>query len=173
MKMKTLAALLTGEFFRLSFGADGPGLSGRTACYSKAGLGIAGTADRVKITAPNGAGVDYSINGIAYHAADADNIDTGAGAVQAADTKCLYLIQLDADGALTVVKGEEVLTTDVTAGRALQWPQPSASKCPIGGVKVVTVAVTFTLGTTDFSASGVTETWYDFAGGMPNYPQTS
>jgi len=154
-------------------------MSGFTGCLSKAGLGIAGTADRVKYTAPNGAGTDFAINGICYHVADGDNIDTGVpvntdiSAVQAADTVCLYLLQLDSAGALTVVKGEDVLSTDVTKGKAIQWPRPGVNRCPIGGVKVVTVAVTFTLATTDFSASGVTETWYDFAGGMPNYPQTS
>ena len=148
-------------------------VSNFTGCLSKAGLGIAGTADRVKITAPNGAGVDFAINGIAYHKADTDNIDTGAAAVQAVDTTCLYLIQLDVDGALTVVKGNEVLTVDLTAGtNNCQWPSPSANNCPIGGVKVVTVAVTFTLATTDFSAAGVTETWYDFALGLPAVPQT-
>lgn len=147
-------------------------LSNFTGCLSKAGLGIAGTADRVKITAPNGAGVDYAINGIAYHAADADNVDTGAAAVQAADTTCLYLIQLDSAGALSVNKGNEVLTADLgTSGGNCQWPLPDANNCPIGGVKVVTVAVTFTLGTTNFDAAGVTETWYDFALGLPPTPQ--
>lgn len=161
------------------FGADLAGNSGFTGCLSKAGLGIAGTADRVKVTAPNGAGVDFAINGICYHLADADNIDTGVpvntdiSAVQAADTNCLYLIQLDSSGTLSVVKGEDVLTTDLTNGKALQWPKPTANRCPIGGVKVATVAVTFTLATTTFDASGVTETWYDFACGMPSSPQTS
>lgn len=166
-----LAAL--ASFFAPGFGADGPKNSGFTGCYTKAGLGIAGTADRVKFTAPNGAGTDFAINGIAYHLADGDNVDTGAAAVQAADTQCLYLLQLDSAGALSAVKGEEVLTTDITAGRVLQWPTPSANKCPVGGVRVVTVAVTFTLGTTNFDAAGVTETWYDFMGGMPNYPVSS
>ena len=178
LKMKTIAAFLSA-LYAPRFGADVPANSGFTGCTTKAGLGIAGTADRVKITAPNGAGVDFAINGIAYHVADGDNIDTGVpvntdiSAIQAADTVCLYLIQLDSAGAMSVVKGEDVLTTDVTKGRAIQWPKPTANRCPIGGVKVATVAVTFTLATTNFDASGVTETWYDFIGGMPNYPQTS
>ena len=153
--------------------------SGFTGCLSKAGLGIAGTADRMKITAPNGAGIDYAIDGICYHKADGDNLDTGVpvntdiSAVQVADSYCLYLAQLDLDGTLSVVKGRDVLTADVNLGQAVQWPLPTADRCPIGGVKVVTVAVTFTLGTTDFSAAGVTETWYDMAMGMPSAPQTS
>ena len=173
-----LPALIEG-LFSPAFGADIPANSGFTGCVTKAGLGIAGTADRVKFTAPNGAGTDFAINGIGYHLADGDNVDTGVpvntdiSAVQPADTHCLYLLQLDSAGTLSVVKGEDVLSADVTKGKAVQWPRPSANRCPVGGVKVVTVAVTFTLATTNFDASGVTETWYDFIGGMPNYPQTS
>jgi len=148
-------------------------ISGFTGCLRKAGLGIAGTADRVKFTAPNGVGTDFAINGIAYHLADGDNVDTGAAAVQAVDTTCLYLLLLDSGGALSTIKGDEVLNTNLTNGTAVQWPAPTTNKCPVGGVKVKTVAVTFTLGTTNFDAAGVTETWYDFAGGMPLAPQIS
>lgn len=175
MKLKTLAAFFAA-LYTPRFGADGPANSGFTGCYSKAGLGIAGTSDRVKFTAPNGAGTDYAINGIAYHLADADNVDTGVpvntdiSAIQAADTHCLYLLQLDSSGNLSAVKGQDVLTTDWNKGRALQWPTPTANRCPVGGVRVVTVGVTFTLATTGFDAAGVTETWYDFMGGMPNRP---
>lgn len=160
-------------FLRPSFGADGGGNAGRTACYSSAGLAEGTNAGTIKIVAPNGAGVDFAINGLAYHKADTDNIAVTAHAAQAADTKCLYLAQLDSAGTLSTKKGDEVLTTDVTNGRGLQWPQPDANKCPIGGYRVVTVAVTFTNGTTDFSAAGVTVTCFNFAGGMPNQPLTS
>jgi hypothetical protein len=147
---------------------------GFTGCLSKAGLGIAGTADRVKFTAPNGAGTDFAIDGIAYHLADGDNVDTGAAAVQAVDTTCLYLLQLDSGGTLSAVKGTEVLNTLTAAGTGVvNWPEPTSGKCPVGAVKVKTVAVTFTLATTNFDASGVTETWYDFAGGMPTAPLAS
>ena len=147
---------------------------GFTGCLSKAGLGIAGTVDRVKFTAPNGAGTDFAINGIAYHLADGDNVDTGAAAIQAVDTTCLYLLLLDSSGTLSVVKGEEVLNTATAAGTAVvHWPEPTANTCPVGAVKVKTVAVTFTLGTTGFDASGVTDTYYDFAGGMPTAPLAS
>jgi hypothetical protein len=153
--------------------------SGFTGCTTKAGLTIANTADRIKIAAPNGAGVDFAIHGLAYHKADTDDIDSGVpvntdiSAVQAADTVCLYTIQLDASGALSVVKGQDVLTADIGTSDSCQWPNPTADRCPIGGVRVVTVAVTFTLATTNFSASGVTETWYDFIGGMPSEPITA
>lgn len=178
MRLLALVAAMSA-FLSPRFGADGPNNAGFTGCVTKAGLGIAGTADRVKFTAPNGAGTDYAINGIAYHKADVDNVDTGVpvntdiSAVQSADTYCLYLLQLDSSGTLSTVKGEDVLTTDVLKGKAVQWPMPTANRCPVGGVKVVTVAVTFTLATTNFDASGVEETWYDFIGGRPNAPQIS
>ena len=179
MFLKSMVAALTAAFQPLAFGGDILANSGFTGCTTKAGLGIAGTADRVKITAPNGAGIDYAIHGIAYHAADADNIDvpvpvnTDISGVQAVDTWCLYTLQLDSSGTMTAVKGPDVLTTDMTAGRGITWPSPTADRCPIGGVKIVTVAVTFTLATTNFSASGVTETWYDFIGGLPTSPLTA
>jgi hypothetical protein len=146
---------------------------GFTGCLSKAGLGIAGTADRLKITAPNGAGVDYVIDGLAYHKADGDNLDVSAS-VQAGATTCLYLVQLDSDGNVTIVKGTEELNTDLVAGkRVLHWPDPTAGKCPIGGVKVKTTASAFTFGTTNLDDSDVTDTYYDFAGGMPSRPLAS
>lgn len=148
---------------------------GFTGCLSKAGLGIAATADRIKFTAPNGAGTDFAIDGIAYHLADGDNVDTGAAAAQAALTTCIYLLQLDTSGTLSAVKGTEQLNADLTAGKAvLHWPEPTAGKCPVGAVKVKCVnAATFTLGTTNFDATDVTDTYYDFAGGMPTAPLTS
>ena len=77
-------------------------------------------------------------------------------------------------GTLSTVKGTEVLNTLTAAGTGVvNWPEPTSGKCPVGAVKVKTVGVTFTLGTTDFSAANVTETWYDFAGGMPTAPLAS
>jgi len=147
---------------------------GFTGCMSKAGLGIAGTADRLKITAPNGAGVDYGINGLAYHKADVDNIDISAAA-QAALTTCLYLICVDSDGTVSAVKGTEQLNADLAAGNVvLHWPTPTEDTCPIGAIKVKCEnAATFTLGTTNLDATDVTDTYYDFAMGMPIEPLTA
>lgn len=159
----------------MGFASDTLGEGGRTASYSKAGLAEGTNANTIKIAAPNGAGVDYSIDGIAYHKADTDNIAVTAHAVQPVATKCLYLVQIDSAGTVSTKKGQEVLTADLTAGRkSLQWPVPDASKCPLGGYKVETDAsTTFTNGSTDLGAAGITDTYYDFAGGMPNKPLTS
>lgn len=147
---------------------------GGTFCLSKAGLAIGSTKSQVAIAAPNGAGVDFCINGIAYHKADAASVAITAAAVQPALTTCLYLVCLDASGNLSTVKGTEVLNADLTAGnKVLQWPTPAANTCPIGAVKVALAnAATFTAGTTLFDATDVTATYYDLFA-IPSAPLTS
>jgi len=147
---------------------------GFTGCLSKAGLAEGSNSATIKTAAPNGAGIDFAIDGICYHYADTDNIAVTAHDLQADLTKCLYLVQITADGTVSTKKGTEVLTTALTAGTAvLQWPEPDADNCPIGGYKVQNIAGTFTNGTTDLGAGTVTDTYYDFAGGMPRSPLTS
>lgn len=141
-----------------------------TFCLSKAGLKIGNSdAKDVDIAAPNGAGVDYVIDGILYHKADAADIpvvvtdeDGTDVTTQAADTACIYLVQLDADGDLSTLKGVEVdvdSSGNVKDGEALFCPLPSEDNCPIGYIKIVTDSVTFECGTDDFSKSGVTDTY--------------
>lgn len=134
---------------------------GGTFCLSKAGLGVGSTASGVKIAAPAGSGVNYSINGLCYYKASAATIAITAADTQEADTTCLYLVCLDASGTLSTVKGVEVDTNEFIAGNEpLQWPHPVAGTCPIGAVKVATTAE-FTAGTTLLSAAAVTDTYYD------------
>lgn len=148
--------------------------AGFTGALSKAGLGIGSTPAELSIAAPNGAGVDYAINGIAYHLADDATVAMTAMAVQADLTTCLYLVCLNAAGTLSTVKGEEVLTADLAAGtKVLQWPATPANLCPIGGFKVKNIAGTYTGATTDLDAATVTDTYYDFAGGIPSAPLTA
>lgn len=145
----------------------------QSLCLSKAGLAEGTNANTIKIAAPNGAGVDYIINGLFYHKADADNIAMTAADAQADLTTCLYLVQLDTDGNVTTVKGEEVLTAKLLAGAVgLHWPQPTAGKCPIGAIKVVNSGGTFTAASTDLGAGTVTDTYYDFPA-IPGYTLSS
>lgn len=148
---------------------------GATECFSRAGLAEGTGAATIQILAPNGAGIDYAIDGLCYHKADTDNIALTAAAQQAVSTKCLYLVQIDSAGTVSSKKGTEVPTADLTAGKAvLHWPEPDANKCPIGAIKVETDgSTTFTAGTTDLGAAGITDTYYNFAGGMPHAPLTS
>lgn len=147
-------------------------IRGGTLCLSKAGLKIGNSAAAaVDIAAPNGAGVDFAINGKLYHKADAADIALTAATAQAALTSCLYLVCLNASGTLSSVKGTEVLTADITAGKSpLAWPMPVDDTCPIGAIRVDTAAgYTFTAGTTELSATGITDTYYDILA-VPDEP---
>jgi hypothetical protein len=138
---------------------------GGTFCHSKAGLAIGdGAKTGPAIVAPNGAGIDFSIDGIMYHKAEAATVlPLTAAAVQAIDTTCLYLMCVNASGTVTSVKGTAVLTSELEADVvALAWPEPTAGTCPFGAVKIVTDHThTFTAGTTALDAAGITETYYD------------
>lgn len=149
---------------------------GATECFSKAGLAIGdGAKTGIGLAAPNGAGTDYAIDGIAYHKADvATNIPFPTGTTIAQNSKCLFLAVVDSAGTVTFVQGEQKLTADLAAGKAvLYWPECPADKCPIGAVKIATGAVTFIPGTTALDAASVTATYIDFLGGMPDKPLTS
>ena len=143
------------------------GLRGGTMCLSKAGLAIGdGAKTGPAIVSVVGAGIDFMIDGLLYNKGDAATVlPLTAATVQPADTTCLYLMQIDKDGTVTSAQGEPVLNTLLAAGaKRLLWPEVDAdTKCPFGAVKVKTVAVTFTPGTTALDASGITETYYDLA----------
>jgi hypothetical protein len=150
-------------------------ISGLTAAMSKAGLGIGSTPAQLSTANPSGTGLEYCIDGISYYKVDDATVVMSAMSVQAVSTSCLYLVELDAAGALTTKKGKEVLTADIgVVGGSLQWPLPSADKCAIGGFKVaLNASTTYTGATTDLDAAGVTDTYYDFGLGIPSAPQTS
>jgi len=139
---------------------------GGTFCLSKAGLAIGDGAKTGtnSFAAPNGAGVDFVINGILYHKADAATVAPfTADSAQGLLTKCLYLVCIDSSGTITTVQGEPVLTADLVAGNdVLRWPTPTANTCPVGAVKIqTTTSYNFTPGTTALDATGVTATYYD------------
>jgi hypothetical protein len=150
---------------------------GFTGCLSKAGLGIGSTPEEISTAAPNGAGFDYAIDGIAYHYADDASVASVPEvtlATQAADTTCLYLVQADTLGALSMVKGVEESNDDLSAGtRVLHWPEPTAGKCPIGAVKIKTVGTAFVPDVDSLAEAWVTDTYYDFLMGMPTAPLES
>jgi len=148
---------------------------GGTICFSKAGLKIGNSdAKDVDIAAPNGAGVDFAINGVVYHKADAADIAITAATAQGLLRTCIYLVCLSTAGALTTVKGTAQLTADLVAGNeVLDFPQPTADTCCIGYLHVVTASsANFTAGTTDLDASNVTTTYVDVTN-VPVAPLTS
>jgi hypothetical protein len=149
---------------------------GGTQCFSKAGLKIGtNTAATVDTAAPNGAGIDYAINGTYYHKADTTDMALTAAAIQPVLTRCIYLICLDSAGNLSSVKGTAQTTLDLLAGNAvLHWPTPVVDTCPIGAIKVETlVAGTFTAGTTALTAGATLATTYYDLTLIPASPLTS
>jgi len=115
--------------------------------------------------------VTFSINGLVYTIVDADNNIEFTAATQVALTTCLYLVCIDKDNTITVIKGDEVVTATLTAeNTVLNWPVPTVKTCPIGAVKVVATAV-FTRGTTELG-TGNAATYYDLLA-VPTAPLTS
>lgn len=148
---------------------------GGTVCLGKAGCAEGTNAATIKIVAADGTTyINYAINGILYVKADTDNIALTAAAAQAVSTSCIYLFTLNSSGTVASVKGDAVLTADITSGKEpLQWPQPAANTCPFGAVRVDTNgSTTFTAATTDLGAAGITDTYYDIMG-MPSEPIVS
>lgn len=146
-------------------------------CLSKAGLAIGDGAKTGtnSFAAPNGAGVDFAINGILYHKADAATVAPfTAGTVQPVLTKCLYLVCIDSAGTITTVQGTPKLTADLTAGtEVLEWPEVPTNKCCVGAVKMtLALTATFTPGTTALDATNCTATYYDLFT-VPVEPLTS
>ena len=93
-----------------------------------------------------------------YNKTATDNIAMTACDVQAVSTYCLYLVSIDSGGTVTVTKGDE------TATNIAVLPDLPANNAPIGYFKIVTDAsTTFTSGTTDLSAAGITETYDDLS----------
>lgn len=132
---------------------------GGTFCLAKALLAEGTNAATIKTT--NAA--DYAIDGLLYTKAATDNIAMTALAEQVDLTTCLYLVQINASGTVSIVKGEEVLTEELANDEVVaKWPDPAADNCPLGGFRIVTSGATFTSGTTDLGAAGITDTFYDF-----------
>jgi hypothetical protein len=148
-------------------------VKGGTFCLSKAGM-AEGTGDAtVKINAPNGAGVDFAINGIMYHKADTDSIDPTSCTEQALGTTCLYIFTLNSSLTLDTIKGTEIANANV-GNDPVQWPDPVANTCPIGGMKIATGTTAFQVGVDDITddVGTGTITFYDFFA-IPDAPQVS
>lgn len=136
---------------------------GGTACLSKAGLVVGSNTAKVKISAPNGAGIDFAFGGILYNILDSagDDLFTLSGDIQTVLYSCIYLLSLDKINAAHCTQGKEVLTANVTAGLApLEWPQAPADTCVIGAIRVNATSALFNPGTTALG-TGNTVVYYD------------
>lgn len=163
--------------------------SGATLCLASAGLAEGTNANTIKTTAD----ITYTIDGRFYSKATTDNIaisyagasvyQAAAGGVQAINggftggvngSTRLYLLTLDSSGAVGIVPGAIVDSAELAAGRvALQFPDAPAGACPFGALRIaLTAGTAFTPGSTDLSASGVTDTFYNLMD-VPANPLTA
>ena len=124
-----------------------------THAFGAAGLVEGTNANTIKTANA----IDFCIHGIIYSKAATDNIAMTAAVVQNISTHCMYLISIDKAGAVTVTKGAEAKIAD-----DIFLPSTPADQAVIGAFKIVTDgSTTFTSGTTDLGASGITDTFFD------------
>lgn len=86
----------------------------------------------------------------------------------------LYLICLDTSGNVSILPGQIVDNTELSAGRvALMFPDAPNGVCPVAVLRVaVTSGTNFTPGSVDLSASGVTASFINLAT-VPANPLTA
>ncbi len=124
-------------------------------CFGAAGLAEGTNATTIQIAAA----IDFCINGVVYLKAITDNIAMTALPVQAISTFCKYLVTINASGTVVIVQGNIA----ATAALALV-PAIDDDVAPLGYVQVATNgSTTFTSGTTDLGAAGITDTYVDLS----------
>ena len=162
---------------------------GLTMAFNSGALAEGTNANTIQIATA----INYAIDGRFYSKAITDNIaisysgptvyQAAAGGIQSVNggftggvngSTRIYGIFLDTAGAVSILPGPIVDSVELAAGRvALQWPDAPNGVCPIGGLRIaLTAGTTFTPGSVDLSASGVTDTFYNLAD-MPANPLTA
>lgn len=123
-------------------------------CFASAGVAIGGTATNLKTARA----IHYCVNGVAYYKAITAAIVPAAAPEQAVSTFCKYLLSISG-GTFTITQGNVA----ATAALAL-LPALPADSAPVGYAQVATDAsTTFTAGTTDWDAAGLTDTYVDLS----------
>jgi hypothetical protein len=134
--------------------------------YGKGNLAIGATPSAITSTAA----VPYSIGGVMYSRAAFTNQALVSGGepfrVQPPNTTVYYSVGVDAAGNVNVVQGRFegerfISPTGMSVVGDGTVPPLPATHAPIGLLKVVTGAASFTPGTTNLNAAGVTTTIWD------------
>ena len=163
--------------------------SGFTAGLSSGAWAEGTNANTIKSTAT----VTFVIDGRFYSKSATDNIaisyagpsvyQAAAGGVQSVNggftggangSTRLYLVCLDTSGNVSIVPGQIVDSAELAAGRiALMFPDAPNGVCPVAAMRVaLTAGTTFTPGSTDLSAAGVTGSFINLAS-VPANPLTA
>jgi len=100
----------------------------------------------------------YTSNGVFKSKSATDNLTFSTGTALAASQACLFAVWITSGGTITTTQGPIV-----TSGDPCPVPgQTTAGTTLVGLIKVTTSsAVTFTPGSTDLSATGITPAYYD------------
>lgn len=113
--------------------------------------------------------ISYSINGVGYYKAATDNLAFSAGTALGNSQRCAFFILIDSAGTVTTQQGT-IVTPSPTGDqrKAAEIPNPT-DKAVIGAIVVTTSSSgTFTPGSTDLSAAGVTFTKWNTCGDYSN-----
>lgn len=100
----------------------------------------------------------FTNNGVFKSKAATDNLAFSTGTALAASQACLFAVWISSGGTVTTTQGPIVV-----AGDPCPVPTAAASNLTLVGLIKVTTssAVTFTPGSTDLSATGITGAYYD------------
>ena len=131
-----------------------------TRCFNRAILAEGTNAATFKTTTNT---LQYCIKGMMYDKAPEDNIPFSAGhTVVPISSTCLFAVCVNSAEAVSTVQGEILTTADIVAGTVRAPDVDDDDLCVIGYIKVVTNgSTTFTPGTTDLGAAGITDTYSD------------
>ena len=78
----------------------------------------------------------------------------------------VFGLQVNAAGTISVVWGQQILNTEIDAGRLVNFPNPDEGNSMFGAVKVKNATGSdFTFGTTALDTANITDTYYDLAFG--------
>lgn len=100
----------------------------------------------------------FTNNGVFKSKAATDNLTFSTGTALAASQACLFAVWINASGTVTTTQGPIVASGDPCPVPT----QATANVTLVGLIKVTTSsAATFTPATTDLSATGITDEFYD------------
>lgn len=147
------------------------GASGITMCLSTVGLAIGSTASQIA----RGTAASASINGVIValgtDATEPLTIEPGTGlnptapnsfVSLAAGESCAFLVTVDSAAVMRVVQGP-IVQGVLGSGNGIVCPLPAApaNRAVIGAVKVEAATAAFVPGTTNFSAAGVNDYYFN------------
>lgn len=143
---------------------------GGNRSLSKAGLTVGTDVAKLNTVAT----LDFAIDGITYNKTAATNVAFTAGHTALTNNQiCTFGVWIDSAGNFTTTQSVIASATDVAAGNAaVPLPDLVENKALVGLVKVKTAIATFTPGTTNLTATNVTNTYYDCSV-LPSKPFTS